>query len=477
MAYRGYFALDGTELANSSRVVSHLGQSVPTSDAEVFGPQAADCSLTEHPEYPGLFVIPDDSVEVRPGLWSPPAGSRRYDSGLFSMDGTCWGPASMCGCSGPEVDYDDTWTGLREFLGDINYRIELAPWYTTQLPESGEFAGIWIFKVDGLGPTPVERTITQAVGSGGVAGAHRDKPRAIMFEALLIGCSHAGLEYGLDWLACQLRATTTDTRSVLRFLQASPALSGVDPASLLRDVHGVVLTVEPTVTEEINGEGLPNQQATMYRVTWEMATVSPYAYLPSVTIPVDWDAITRQPITWVHAAECQKPETCVDMPVLFSTTCVPESINLRTTPPPVCGGCLPVGEIDKYVFQVPTMEYAFRCRETAVSMTLTNLSDSPLTLQAFWRECGSDVRCEDDRWPLQVAGLRGGAKLILDGITGQYWAYHDERMRRPWGIVGTPNGAPWRPPVIDRRTCWEFIVQAASTAEFSVELTAADRAA
>ncbi|MBN7559776.1 Uncharacterised protein [Mycobacteroides abscessus subsp. massiliense] len=476
MAYRGYFTLNGVEIANSSRVIAHLGQDVPTSDIGVFGDDpSTDCALIESTEFPGFYEIPDSSTEVSPGLLTPPNGARRLGPGLFEINGTCWGPIAFCGSCSTIVTYDDSWPGLREFLGDNNYRPELAPWYSTELPESTEFGGVWVMKIDGLGATPVERPITQMTGSGAAAGPHRDLSRTLTFEALMIACTHAGVEFGMDWLSCILRDTTDDNTSVLRYLAASPAHSGVDPASLVREVHGVVLTKEPRIISEYNTQAGQHHQANLYRISWEMTVLSPYAYLPQVRVPVDWDEITRQPVNWVHAADCEKPSTCSDMPVLFSADCVPEEIAILDTPPPVCGGCLPVGEIDKYSFRIPTMDYAFRCRDTAVSIAIRNLGGTPLTLQAFLRVCGTDVRCEDNRFPLQVSGLPPLTELVLDGISGRYWAIYDDRKHRAVGIVGTPNGAPWRPPRIDRETCWDFIVQTASTSQFEVTMTLTDR--
>lgn len=475
MPYRGWFTLNGVEIANSSRTIAHLGRDVPTSDIGIFIDGGTDCALVESVDHPGMYEIPDTMVEVSPGLWSPPPGARRFGPGLFVLDGTCWGPAAICSDCTLTVDYDDSWPGLQEFLGDMVYRPELAPWYSTELPESGEFGGVWVMSVDGLDATPVERNIVQMAGAGAAAGPHRDTSRTVTFEAVLIACTHAGVDFGLKWLTCLLRGTTTSTTSALRYLAASPSYSGVDPESLVREVHGLVLTKAPTIVQEINTEARQHQQSTMYRISWEMVALSPYAYLPSVSVPVDWDVITRQSVNWIHAADCQLPETCEDMPIMFSTECVPDEIAVVTTPPPVCGGCLPVGEIDKYSFRVPTMDYAFRCRETAVSTIIRNTGETPLSLQAFWRECGSDIRCEDNRWPLQIAGLPPGAELVLDGITGRFWTTYDERVRQVVGVVQTPNGAPWRPPIIDRETCWDFTVQTAASSEFEVDLVLFDR--
>lgn len=522
-AYRGWFSLNGYEIANSSRVSAHLGRTVPTSDAGMFGDDlnlygvedppgsglyipfegsAPDenglydipswavesedglydiplkpCQLVESEEHPGFYELPASMVEKSAGLYTPPDGARRFGPGILVLEGECWdGASQFCNACTDLIGYDDSWSGLPDFLNDSEYRLELAPWYTTELPESWEFGGVWVMKVDGFGPTPVERPVRELLGTGGVAGPSRDRSRRLRFEALLIACTNAGAEYGLDWLTCLLRDSTDNVSSVIRYLSSSPSYSGVDPYSLARELHGVVLTQAPTIDEEIIvGDHRRGQQGNLYKVSWEMAALNPYAYFPAVTIPVEWDEIAQQPVNWVHAADCAKPETCEDMPVLFSTDCVPEEIETINTPPPVCGGCLPVGAIDKYSFRVPTFDRAFRCRDTAVTMRIKNLSASSLTLQGFWRVCGTDIRCEDNQWPLQVAGLPAGAELVLDGVSRKFWAVFDGRIHRPVGIVGTPNGAPWRPPVIDRQTCWDFIVQTASTSDFEISMTLSDR--
>ena len=477
MAFRGYFAINGVEIVNSSRTFAHLGRDSPTLDSAVFNDVTADCSLVPTGT-PGLYEMPSDSFEVSPGLWSPPGGSRRAGPGLLDIDGSCWGEIGICAGCRTSIVYDDSWPGLRAFLGfDTEYRPELAPWYTTDLPESGEFGGVWLTNVTGLDSTPVQREIVELVGDGAMAAPHRDTSRVIAFDALLIGCTNAGVDYGLKWLTCLLRDTIRRDDSVLRYLSAHPGHSGVDPISLVRDAHNVVLTKAPEVVDSKTLSANQNQQATMYYVHWELTSLSSHVYMPAVLVDADWDSITRQSINWIHAAHCPEPVGCGDMPVLFSTECVPQEIEVIDRPPPVCGGCLPVGEIDKYSFRVPTMDYAFRCGETAVTTLIRNLSDQPLTLQGFWRICGTDTRCEDDLFPVQVSGLPAGASLHLDGITGRFWAVVDGQKRRPVGIVGTPHGAPWRPPLIDRETCWNFVVQAAGDADFEVSFALADREA
>ena len=472
MTYRGWFALDGVEFANSARVAAHLGKQVPQNDAQVFTPAGrsspGDCNPPAVDD--GLAPI-TGGVEVRENLYTPPNGAERVSPGLATID-QCWEHPPMCGCR-LNVVVDDSWSGMQELLEQPPYRPELAPWHNAQYPESGEFVGVWVTKVDGLDVTPISRKVTEMTGSGGVAGRARDTARVITFEAVLVACTSAGLQYGLGWLSCQLRATNDADGSVLEYLAAHPGGSAVDPSSLWREAHGVVLTSAPEVGESSGGGR--DQQATMYRVSWEMTAASPYAFRPGSTVIVDWDSVTLQPVNWVHDAGCERPESCADMPVLFSTNCVPELLPEVTSPPPVCGGCLPVGGLESFKFHLPTLSAPERCRSSAVSVTIHNTGTEPLSLQGFFRPTPEDTRCEDTWFPLQINGLVAGATIHLDAITGRFHAVYDGLKRRPVGVVGTPTGAPWRPAMINRFEEWDFFAQTVPGAVFEIELTLHDR--
>ena len=126
---------------------------------------------------------------------------------------------------------------------------------------------------------------------------------------------------------------------------------------------------------------------------------------------------------------------------------------------------------------MPVFSSAYRCRETAASLVIRNVGERELTLHGYWRLADTPEACANERFPIQVAGLRPGAALHLDAISGRYWAVYGSRKHRPWGIVGTPSGAPWQPPIIDRSQAWEFIVTAPGDADFEVEMSLADREA
>jgi hypothetical protein len=473
--YRGWLVLDGVELTNSARVVAHLDATLPLDDS-VFGGAAPDCTLVETAPGSGLYVVPDDVIEVAPGLYSEPNGSRVLTPGLLTVGPECWDEGNLCGRCRSTVNYDDSWTGLQDWLGHITYRPELAPWATTTVPESMEFGGVWLMDAKGFDAAPVSRPVNEMAGAGAAAGVHRDSSRMLTFDALLIACTNAGLSYGVEWLSCQLRETKARTDATLRYLSAHPGYSDADPDTLVRELHNVVLTKALNIEEEILPGGQQNRQATMYRVSWEMVALHPYAYTPPDYLSVEWDLEEATPINWIHAAECSTPEHCDPMPVMFSTECEPETIDVVTTPPPTCGGCMPVCEVTSRVFDVPTNVSPLLCNETAVSMTVRSTGNRPVSLQLYWQESDSDQAC-GNLWPAQISGLPAGATLTLDAVSGRAWAEIGSTRYQPIGVVSTPTGSPWLPPVIDRSKTWQLVALSSADAQFEVALKFADRQA
>jgi hypothetical protein len=480
VAFRGYFALNGIEIANSSRVVAHIGADIPTSDLGLLG-ASEDCTMSAIGAGRLLATVPTSSVPIEPGrlLATPMDGARLYGPGL-ALVGDCWTPDNLCfGCRSA-IEYDDSWTGLTDLLEDGVYRPELAPWYTSRVPESAEFGGIWVMDVKGLDVTPTQRDVMEMAGDGGSPGSSRSPSRKVTFDALLLACTNAGLTYGLQWLTTQLRSTEGRSDSTLRYLAAHPEHSAADPATLLREVHGVVLSAEPQITDAQNAGRGQHHQATMYRVTWDLIVTRPHAYAPPINVPVLWDTVEVEPIKWVHAADCvpaKRSLNCEDMPALFSETCTVEHIEVVNTPPPTCGGCLPVCAVDTHVFEVPTFIAPYRSAETVTTMAIRNTGASALTLQLWWRRCNALDSCDDERFPLQVSGLPASAELVLDGMSGRFWVNYQGRKRRPFGIVGTPSGAPWRPAIIDRALCWELVAVSDGYSSFEIDLAMIDREA
>lgn len=414
MPYLGWFDLDGAELANTGRVVQHLE--------------------------------PDDPL-VDP----------------------------VCGCY-IDVGTDNSWPGLRAFLGQDPYVITNAPWYDPGIPQSKEFAGVWVTKVDGLDATPVQRDVAESIGAGGAAGPHRDKTRGVKFEALVIGCTNAGARFGLDRLQCALRATKVRGGLPLGYLTAHPGGSLVDPASLFRTVTGVVQTKEVTVTDwSGKSQGAAHRQATIWKVDWEMVATNPYAYSAPLVVPVEWVSTSTGGIEWMHAPDCTAPQDCdTDMPVMLNADCVPAQIDIPAMDIPTCGGCLPVCQVETRTWQLPPGPTL--CHESAVTVTVHNTGVVPVTVNMHWRPCGSAQVCDRTGW-LQVSGLPSGASAIADSVSGRPYTVQAGVTYRPVGIVSTPTGAPWQPTILDRHTCWELVAEHTPGADYHVELAVRDREA
>lgn len=416
MAFRGWFLLNGQEIANSSRAIAHMSPTVPTQDGAVAS--MMDCAC-----------------EIR-------------------------------------MPYDDSWTGLRAALGDDPYVITNAPWYNAARPASSEFAGVWVMDVSGFDTVPVQQDVADAICAGGVAGPSRDTSRTLTFSALVIACTNAGARYGLDWLSCILRQGKARGGVDLEFYKAHPEDTAESAASLRRALYGCVLTQAPTVTENLGrGKGERHRQASIFRVEWEMVATNPYAYGASIVTPVLWDTETEESITWAHAPDCADTASC-DLPTVYNADCVPPEINIATAVIPTCGGCLPVCSIQRRTWEMPTQIGA--CDDTVVTVRVTNNGEAPLTVIMYWQPCGSVDQC-DRVGPLQVSGLDTDHTLVADSVTGRPYVSVGGVPHRQVGIVSTPNGRPWQPTTLDAMMCWELVAESAPGADYDVIIELKDR--
>lgn len=409
--FRGWMELNGQELSNSSRLVSHLQRGAPVSDDQI-------------------------------GMQMP------------------------CACD-IDVPYDDTWPGLIDVLNNGPYTLDNAPWYDASRPESLEFAGVWVLDVQGMDTVPVQRDISQAICAGGVASWARDTSRQLTFSALIVACTNAGARYGLNWLSCVLRQGNIRGGVDLAFYRAHPHDTTAPPSSLYRTAFGTVLTSAPTVADHAGkGGSHRHRQASIFRVEWEMACTNPYLYGATTTSVVGWDEVVEESITWAHAPDCDDMGSC-DLPTIYNAECAPPVINLEPAQIPVCGGCLPLCSIERRTWQL-TGDVATACDETTVSIRVNNTSETdPLTVNFYWRPCGSEEAC-DRVFPLTVSGLPAGMTVVADSITGRPYIDNQGQRQRQVGIITTPTGAPWQATMLDTMLCWELVAESAPGAEYTV---------
>jgi len=403
-------------MANTSRTIAHMGVGVPTSDAEIVNQMSCACDIN--------------------------------------------------------IPYDDSWTGLQAAVGDGPYVIENAPWYNPGRPESSEFAGIWVMDATGFDTVPVQRDVSESICVGGVASPARDASRVVSFSALVIACTNAGMRYGLDWLSCILRQANARGGVDLEYYKAHPQDTLTDPATLRRTMYGMVLTQSPTVTENLGRDnGAPHRQASIVRVEWEMVATNPYAYGSPAIVPVSWDDITSESIEWAHAPDCEDDSSC-GLPTIYNAECLPPDVTVATAAIPTCGGCLPICEIERRTWEMPTQFGG--CDDTVVTVRVTNNGEDPLTVSMYWQPCGSTDRCEREG-PLQISGLQTDHTVVADSVTGRPYVLVDFTPHRQVGIVSTPTGRPWRPVTLESFTCWELVAESAPGADYTVTIELRDR--
>lgn len=465
MAFRGYFELDGNEFANSSRVVDHLDRGTPQSDGGY-------AKMVEMPLGSGLFM-PEGSVEAPPGsgLFQIPPGVTEDPNNpglfLFTKDSLSSG-FDNCQIN---VDYDDSWPGLRRYLNGEDtegvYEITEAPWYSDTIPESVDFAGVWIMDVDGLDSIVVDREVTEMIGNGGAAGQNRDSVRPIVFSAIIVAASNAGAQYGISWLSSKLRTATRRGGADLVFFNAHPSHSTADPSALLRRAHRVVLTEAPKVTATSgHGGGDRNRQASIYRITFELTALDPYIYSVNPDLySVEWNTTTAESINWMHAPNCSDTSSC-DLPVMFNADCYPEVVLVPPAPIPSCGGCVPVCAVTTSTWAKPAL--ITRTSESAFTVVVVNTGDEPADASFHWRPTGSGDVCAR-RNEFKVNGLPAGCTAIFDSVKGRGEIIdNDGRLRRQVGILTTPSGAPWRPMINNTAESLELVAEYGEDESFAV---------
>ncbi|WP_280499018.1 sugar transferase [Nocardia cyriacigeorgica] len=414
--YRGWIALAGQELTNTSRLIAHARPDIPQSMEEAL---------------------------------------------------------AQCACRADFVSYDDSWPGMQAFLGDGPYVIINAPWYDPALPQSAEFLGVWVTAAEGFGPTPADRAVSDAICAGGVAGPHRDTHRSLRVEAIIVACTNAGAEYGLEWLACRMRPAKSLSGTTLEFLAAHPENSAADPALLRRTYNRVVLTREPTVTKSMNRRNVEHRQGSIFTVDWEFAVMDPYTYGPLSTELVVWDSTVVEPVEWAHAPDCADTASCDTIPVLASTMCVPNVVDVRPIQPPVCTGCTPLCEVETRVTGIPTAT-GMLCTDQTVTVTITAGAED-FSGNFWFRPCGETALCDRVGF-LSVAGLAAGSTVVADSVVGRAYGLVSGQQVRQVGVVHTPYGAPWTATVLDRTLCWELVAQHEPGADYTVAVQVRGRA-
>lgn len=161
-----------------------------------------------------------------------------------------------------------------------------APWYDSGVPESGEFAGLFVTEVVGF-DSVVERSVAQGAIRGSSLGPLRLSGRTITVTGWLRAGSCCGAEYGLRWLAEALIQSTACADCAIGemfMLKCCPTVDCPDAMDYLRYLERVGLVDGPKVVDRM-GTCCASCGYTNLKVQFTLVSESPYLFSE-----VDWCA-------------------------------------------------------------------------------------------------------------------------------------------------------------------------------------------
>lgn len=390
-----------------------------------------------------------------------------------------------------DVLHDDSWVDVHRYLQHPAYTTPTedgAPWLVESRPETAEFLGVWVLNVEGMDSAPLAREGVESAGAGGGFPAPRWSIREMNFEALVVGATPAGLEYGLEWLNSALvqdqHQPLGGTREML-FLQSAPYVgwtasdeevvaAGVEQERRLVDV---VLT-KPVVVDERFGAYLPDpSQSIVAKVSFSLSAGNPFV----------WKA-PRELFRAVQLSKGREESVYferVDEKGNWSGTVVPDDAALfdpalpkpvalpRPMTPFTAAGVMPFLSRRSVITVAGDL---VRPWETMVpTVTIRAGARAERSVRVQWVR-GSDIKrlAADSLGEAIVSYIPAGATLTLDGISGKATVVlaGESTVRDATSVVAGRNGAPWRPPLLRSGDEHTVVVDAARDVDPGVVVAA-----
>lgn len=368
-----------------------------------------------------------------------------------------------------EVVTDDSWPLLPYWLGRTTTwtRPELdddCQWYDPTESASAEFAGIWPLRVDGLDSTPLDREVIEGAVSGGGFGVFRTPPRRVEVEALVIGATPAGLQYGLGWLGSALRGDNCDDGGLprsLTFLESAPAFDAqMTPAQVQllgnaesRMLAQVVQTGELKVEDTFSPWVPEGRGATVAKVSFELTAGVPWVWRTPMRLVSGLQPSLGEPqsLRFENVGPGGVLEACGDS---YGLLVDPQSGPLATLPRPVT----PAAAVGMQPLQSRRTTWTLdsgrlpRWAETIPTVTITTGPQAERALRVQWVEgmvtTQTDIACNSVGEAL-VGYIPPYSTLTLDAVTGEAQVItSDGRMLDAAPVVTGRWGGPWRAPVL-----------------------------
>lgn len=424
MAYRGWLQLGSNEIANSARVVSYMRNGIKNSSTE---------------------IVTDDSWPLLP-VWL--GRTQVWDT--------------------PATDDD-------------------CPWFDYSQPASGQFAGVWPLRVDGLDSTPLERETMEGAVAGGGFGVKRTPPRKIEVEAVLVASTPAGLQYGLAWLGAALRGENCSDDEAPRRLQflesAPPVVPEATPDETraagderLRMIADVALTEAIKVDETFSPWSEEHRGACCAKVTFTLTAGVPWVWRNP--IPLVANIRPRQGVAMRTIFENVGPGGVLarcdtDNDLLVDPAAAPLSELPRPVSPNATIGIQPLASLrSQWVLNAGRLPI---WSETLPTVTVQTGPQPERSLRFQWVTGivgnSDDLACRSVGEAI-VTYVPANAYLTLDAVTGRatvVTAGGEELDATP--VTTGRWGGPWRPPVLRCSQAYTLVVDALTTVHPNVTVS------
>lgn len=357
--------------------------------------------------------------------------------------------------------------------------LDPAPWYDADTPASGEYLGFLPLNITGLDDNPTVRTVTNAVGGGGVFGPARDLPRTITVTGIVIGSTCCGAGYGIQYLAEAMGGCTGGVcdGGCLNMYDCCPDSDTVTTPAQFNAAHRrtfrrTALVSGPTVVRR-DGTGSCKRTGCaggeIVTVEFVLVAASPWAWtdpleLLDVGLPIG--SPSSPCVSWCVKDPAVPGSGCPDSDCLFADcaadTGCPDPMNPVPSPPlptsPPTAFCVPVAsESACYTVDLSTRPH-WSTDMPVITVTAGSTDLRNIRILLFERIEGNTATCDviadASRCAPQneflITYLQAGGTITVDGQIGKAVAECKGDCGTSTTTYGDQNGGPVR---INGMTC------------------------
>lgn len=322
-----------------------------------------------------------------------------------------------------------------------------APWFDVDTPVSAEYLGFLPLSIAGAEDDPRARTVTNAVGGGGVFGPVRALPRTITVTGIILGTTCCGAEYGLHYLSEALQGCNGSAcdGGCFEMYECCPDNPGLTPvqfnAKYRRTFRRTALVSGPTVVKRDGtgscGAGTCAAGSEILTVEFVLVAATPWAWtdplpLLDVTLPmnglspcIDW--CLRNPVTDTGACD---PSECLFGDCTTTDTCADPMFPVPAPPQPTApltSFCVSIGS-ERACYSIDLTTRPQWSNDVPVIILTAGTSDlRNVRILLFENPVGTSYTCDQladiNRCNAQneflVTYLQANGTITLDGQIGR----------------------------------------------------------